>query len=127
MSNQNQQSLLQGKTILVLEDEVLIAMTIEDCLIQAGAENVLIATSLQQVGAFGTLSLDAAVLDVRVKDGTSYELARSLLAQGIGVTFHSGHVQSKDIVDIPNAVFCEKPSLPKDLINSVQTSLKSMG
>ncbi|WP_084698550.1 response regulator [Muricoccus aerilatus] len=87
---------LVGRRILVAEDECLIAMLIEDCLRQAGAEVVGPAASaedalrlLTKVGAEGTL--DAAVLDVRLGDGSVLPVADKLTALGVPFVFATGY------------------------------------
>lgn len=115
---------LDGLSILVLEDEFFIAMTVKDFLKQAGAEVVNTVKTLSRAREALGDRFDAAILDVRVPDGTSYDLAKELLAQDVGVVFHSGHTGKEDANAFPNAVFCEKPSMPEELIKCVSASIK---
>jgi CheY-like chemotaxis protein len=82
---------LAGKTILVLEDEPIIAMALEDHLDSAGAVPVVAATLAQAHQAVSTQQLDGAILDVNVHGEKSYGVADSLAAQGIPFVFASGY------------------------------------
>lgn len=100
-----------GVRVLLAEDEPLIAMELEDALLDAGA---------QVVGPFATLpsllqaveagDYDAAILDVRLGRSESFPAAEKLAARGVPVIFHSGHLQDAQIATrFPNARLCSKP------------------
>ena len=78
--------------ILVVEDETLIAVMIEDTLVELGCEIVgptgRLDTALQLAneGKF-----DAAVLDVTIRGGKVYPVAEQLVAHGIPFVFASGY------------------------------------
>ena len=78
--------------VLVVEDEMLIAMTIEDVLQGLGCEivgpvaTIEKALKLAQGGAF-----DAAILDVTIRGGKVYPVAEQLLARGIPFVLASGY------------------------------------
>lgn len=84
-------SRLQGKRILVLEDEPLIAMMLEDalnelgCVVLGPANDVLQAETLAREAA-----IDAAILDVHVGEQTSESVAGLLAARGIPYLVASG-------------------------------------
>lgn len=117
---------LAGLSILVLEDEFLIAIAIKEYLDDAGANTVETTTTLARARELLETSFDAAVLDVRLPDGTSYTLAQHLLEKGIGVCFHSGHAENDEMEAFPNAIFCAKPSTPEDLVGGVLASIKAV-
>jgi two-component SAPR family response regulator len=82
---------LEGKSILIVEDEALIALDLQLCLEHAQA---------QVIGPFDTVSaafkglqvhnVDAALLDIRVHDGEVFPLADKLAALNIPFAFLSG-------------------------------------
>jgi DNA-binding response OmpR family regulator len=117
---------LAGMSMLVLEDEFFIAMALEETLIEAGAETVIVAKSLDEVESLPDQNFGAAILDIRVVDGTSFELATELLGHGVAVTFHSGHTSQSDVQHFPEAEFCPKPALPKEVVNSVVRSIERL-
>jgi DNA-binding response OmpR family regulator len=83
---------IAGCRVLVVEDELLIAMEIEDALQALGC---------QIVGPFAALdralkvaleeTFDAALLDVTIRGGKVYPVAEVLLARGIPFAFASGY------------------------------------
>lgn len=83
---------LEGRRILVVEDEFLIAMEVEDILRALGAE---------VVGPFGRLEpaleavqkevLDGAVLDVRLGGDTSEQVAAVLVSRDVPVLLTTGY------------------------------------
>lgn len=82
---------LAGLTILVLEDEPIIAMALEDHLEVAGAFPVVAATLAQAHEAIAAQAIDAAILDVNVHGQKSYPVAESLTAMGTPFVFASGY------------------------------------
>jgi two-component SAPR family response regulator len=78
--------------ILVVEDETLIALMIEDTLIELGCEIVGptgkldMALQLTKEGNF-----DAAILDVTIRGGKVYPVAEQLAERGIPFVFASGY------------------------------------
>lgn len=115
---------LDGVTVLVVEDEAMIAMAIEDELAAAGAQEVQIAMSLREAEAFlDNTVFSVAVLDVRLSDGRSYGIAKQLFAKGVPVVVHSGHADLFDHEDFRPALFCEKPAPPNGLTMTVLKAL----
>jgi CheY-like chemotaxis protein len=78
--------------ILIVEDEMLVAMNIEDMLLELGHEVAGLASRLS-----GALSLakeasfDAAMLDVNLAGETSFAVADLLVEQGIPFLFATGY------------------------------------
>jgi len=87
-----EQALLGGRRILVVEDEAIVALMIQDILMEAGAT---------VIGPAGTVAaalalvegerLDGAILDYRLSDGTSLAVADALSARGVPFFFASGY------------------------------------
>ncbi|MEM1195598.1 MAG: response regulator [Pseudomonadota bacterium] len=114
--------------ILVVEDEFLIAQTISSSMEAAGARNVEFAESLAQ--AHVVLSekwFDVAVLDIRLIDGESWDLASALAARGVSVVIYSGHIRAELEKKVPSAVFLPKPATPNQLVDAVVRSRRTQG
>ena len=81
-----------GTRFLVVEDETLIAVLIEDALLEMGCEitglvgKLDAAMHLADIGEF-----DAAILDVTIRGGKIYPVAERLVARGIPFAFASGY------------------------------------
>lgn len=76
---------LHGKSILVVEEEYMLAMHVADFLRAQGATIIGPAASVPaaMVLVEGTNSLDAAVLDVNLRNDRVYPVADALLARGV--------------------------------------------
>jgi DNA-binding NtrC family response regulator len=107
---------LIGKSILVIEDESLIAMNVEYSLKEAGAATVTIASSLAQAQtALMKGSYDAAVVDFRLPDGDANVLIDALSAREIPVVVTTGDSFVRADLSKRVAVL-RKPYSDRDLI-----------
>jgi CheY-like chemotaxis protein len=84
---------LFGRRVLVIEDEMIVAMLLEDMLADLGCMVVGPAARVEQalamIEAFGTL--DAAVLDVNLNGQKSYSVADALVARSVPFVFATGY------------------------------------
>src|SRR5580658_4547678 len=84
--------LLSGRRVLVVEDEMMILMTIEDMLADLGCESVTAAATIQQALALiDTQVFDAAMLDVSLNGYKSHDVAEALAARGVPFVFSTGY------------------------------------
>lgn len=82
----------RARIILVVEDEPIIAIALQDMLEELGYRVVGPASRLASARTMvETERFDAAILDVNVGDGDSYDLARMLRARGIPYIFATGY------------------------------------
>lgn len=89
---------LNGLTVLVLEDEYLIAMEIEDVCRESGATDVRLAGSLEDATVLSESSaVDVAVIDLNLRGQSTLGFARSLQQQGVPFLFATGMVDLADI------------------------------
>jgi len=87
---------LKGKRILVVEDEALIAVMVEDMLIEMGSEVVGPAATIEQALALARAEqLDGAVLDVNVRGERIDPVADALAARGVPMLFATGYGEVK--------------------------------
>ncbi|AJC82090.1 DNA-binding NtrC family response regulator [Rhizobium aethiopicum] len=83
---------LNGKKVLVVEDEYLQARTIADALMEHGADVIgPFPTVEKALQSCGRDVIDAAILDVKVGDVTSFPVAESLCRDGIPFIFLTGY------------------------------------
>lgn len=85
---------LAGRRILVVEDDVLIALDVEHVLLQEGCAVAgpagSVERALQEIAAGGT---DAALLDVNLGHEKVFPVADALAAAGIPFVLVTGHSQ----------------------------------
>jgi CheY-like chemotaxis protein len=85
-------SRLEGKSILVVEDEAIIAMMVEEMLIDLGASVVGPAQSIPVARKLiETATIDAAVLDVNIRSDRIDPIAELLRARRIPFVFATGY------------------------------------
>lgn len=106
---------LNGQTILLVEDEALIAMEIEMSLEAAGAKVYGPVPDLAgAVAAAQAERFDAAVLDIDLGGEEVFPVARILLRRRVPFLFHTGHGLRRDLEqEFPEAPVCKKP-MPGD-------------
>jgi DNA-binding response OmpR family regulator len=119
------QESLQGRRILVVEDEFLIAMEVEDILRALGAE---------VVGPFGRLgpaliavqkeALDGAVLDVRLDGETSEQVAAELISRGVPVLLTTGYESEQLPPDLRHLPRLRKPFDERDLRDMLEQAYR---
>jgi DNA-binding NtrC family response regulator len=82
---------LDGRTILILEDELIIAFALEDLLTGMGAEVVLASTLEEAAARLADTQISLAVLDVNVHGLKSYGIAEALTVRGVPLIFATGY------------------------------------
>lgn len=103
---------LAGRTILVLEDEAMIALEMELALEEAGATVELAMTAENALSLLEQHVFDAAVLDVNLgHDSTCAEVAAQLRSMGAPFVLHSGDLRRHgELVETLAAPVVPKPA-----------------
>lgn len=110
---------LQGRRILLVEDELLIAVAAVEELQDHGAvvdgphETVAAALAAAREGV-----LDAAILDVHLRGERVDPVADLLVERGVPFVIVSGHVDPK-WASLSNVALLDKPYDPSELIAAV--------
>jgi CheY-like chemotaxis protein len=118
---------LAGKSILVVEDESLIAMNVEYSLNEAGAATVIIATSVAQAQtALMKGTYDAAVVDFRLPDSDASVLIDALSGREIPVVVTTGDSFVQADLSKKVAVL-RKPYSDRDLIKVITWLTRAPG
>jgi CheY-like chemotaxis protein len=83
---------LQGRRVLLVEDEAMIAMLLEDMLGDLGCEVVGPAYALAPALALaGEAPIDVAILDVNLAGLPVFEVADALRARSVPMVFSTGY------------------------------------
>lgn len=84
--------LLAGRRILVVEDEVMLRVTIEDFLADLGCEMVAAAATVETaIALINEQVFDAALLDLNLNGDSSRAVAETLAARGVPFVFATGN------------------------------------
>lgn len=87
--------MLSGKRILLVEDEALVAMLLEDMVLELGAVVVGPESRLETaIYSAETADLDAAILDINLGGRRSYGVADALRLRGVPFAFATGYGES---------------------------------
>jgi len=109
-------SSLEGLNILAVEDEMLVAMMLEDILEDAGC-NVIVAGHLDQALILAQeRDLDAAILDENLHGTRSYPVADALIARAIPFIFATGYGETNLRELYPGRTVIAKPYRDHDVI-----------
>lgn len=113
----------QPRRALIVEDEMMIALTIEDILIELGYEVCGIATTLEKaLQAAAELTMDVAILDVNLNGRYSLPVADCLHARGIPFIFQTGYGAQGIDVSRFNAPVVSKPFTAEDVRQALQAA-----
>jgi len=111
---------MAGTRVLVVEDESLLAETLCDLLQDAGCEPVgpaaTVAAALRLIELGG---IDVALLDIRLRQETSFPIAHVLRQRGIPWLFLTSYAQHQLPDDLSDALVIEKPFSPSALVETV--------
>ena len=111
--------------ILIVEDEILIAMDLEDMVAEMGGTAIASAHNIKTAIAMAeSIEADAAILDVDVAGQLVFP--DILAARGIPFLFNTGH-SAEDVLRAryESAPICRKPTLPRQLKLTLQKLLAS--
>ncbi len=110
--------LLRGQRILVVEDDAILAMTVDDVLRQAGADTVGPAATLdsaKQLVAADNLS--AAILDIRLDTDEVWPVAHLLAKDGVPFIFLTGHFDRSTLpAEWAQRPILSKPAPPRQIV-----------
>ena len=83
---------LKGRRVLIVEDEVMVAMLIEDMLTDLGCVVAGSATTLEDAMRLATVAaFDCALLDVNLRGQPIFPLVDLLRARGVPFAFATGY------------------------------------
>jgi CheY-like chemotaxis protein len=83
---------LSSRQVLVVEDEMLVAMMIEDMLADLGCTSVTSAATIEKALALINAQVfDAALLDMNLNGNDSHPVAEALSARGVPFVYSTGN------------------------------------
>jgi CheY-like chemotaxis protein len=102
---------LDGASVLLLEDEFVVALDAEQMLKELGVRHVETAATLSDAERRASEGrYDLAVLDVNINGQMSFGLAESLRARGVAVVFATGYeLKGRAVPDVDTSLCVSKP------------------
>jgi len=115
--------LLRGRSILVVEDEMMVLMNIEDVLRDHGCTRIASAGTVEEaLAVLESESFDAGILDVNLNGKTSHPVADKLSDRGVPFVICTGYGQVALGNDYENRPVLTKP-YPDDALVKALTQL----
>jgi DNA-binding NtrC family response regulator len=107
-----------GLSVLIVEDEPIIALDLASMLKEAGATVVGPAMTLVEAEALSAREqFHVALLDVRIGNETITPVAAQLAGRGVPLIFHTGHGNADSLIGRwPQSRVLHKPVRPSELL-----------
>lgn len=117
---------LCGARVLVVEDDALLLMELESILQDAGAETIACCRNVKDgLTALEQNPLAAAILDVRIGQGTIAPIARRLANCGTPFLFYTGQVENDPaLAEWSDHTVLIKPARPAAIVAALADLLE---
>jgi DNA-binding response OmpR family regulator len=118
--------MLDGKRLLIVEDEFLIALDIQRILEAAAASATLFARSVMEAETQSEKfsALDLAIIEIAQEPDHARQFAMLLMAHGVRVVFTSSSSQHREgLADMPQAPVVIKPFGEEELLAACLAAL----
>lgn len=110
---------LVGRSILIVEDEPLIAQQVQIAFTAAGASITSVADTRQALRIIALPGLSAAVVDINLKGGDCSTVCRALAERGIPFVFYTGEAKADVLLRWPAAPVLTKLADPHRVVGVV--------
>ena len=117
---------LQGRRVLIVEDEPLVGQLLQEMVEEDGATVVMLAqTVAEAVAAARSCVADVAILDINLRGEMSYPAAAELTRRGVPVLFVTGYAREGIPADLAKTPVLPKPYTSEQIVTSVTRLLSS--
>lgn len=118
--------MLEGKKILIVEDEVILALDLRFAMEDMGADVVGPCHRLASAMVVAeTAPIDGAILDVDLAGEAVFPLADSLRRRHVPFVFHTGRHNPVELSNLYGGVtICPKPSSPERVAHELLEVMK---
>jgi DNA-binding response OmpR family regulator len=119
---------LCGLSVLLLEDEYLIALDAQDILTGMGVTDIKVANTIAVANELADNGrVDLAILDLNINGQMSYVVAEKLRQHGTSIVFATGYElrEDRNHAQLENSVYLKKPYTSDSLREAVETALRN--
>jgi DNA-binding response OmpR family regulator len=109
---------LEGQTILVMEEEALIALDLRSVLEQAGAQVHVVRNAAEALDCLNKLDFTAGVVDWRPASEDHRVVARALKQKQVRFLFYATH-PPEDVTTVRGAPIFLKPARPEEIVKAL--------
>ena len=111
---------LGGKSILVVEDEPLVALDVHAVLSATGASVISAASAGEATSLIGYAEVAAAIVDVQLGNEDAAEVCRLLAERQIPFVFYTGRSGASVLfAEWPGVRVLKKPARPADIVSAL--------
>jgi two-component SAPR family response regulator len=108
------------RRILIVEDDVLIALDLESIVSKVVDAEILLSDSVARAKNLIEQSVDLALLDVDVTNGKTFEVAMLLKLRQVPFVFLTGSRHEEIPDELRDAPFVAKPYEPSRLVEQIR-------
>jgi DNA-binding response OmpR family regulator len=108
------------RRILIVEDDVLIALDLQSIVLEAVDAEVLLSRSVALAKDLIEQPVDLALLDVDVTNGKTFEVAMLLKRRQVPFVFLSGSRREHIPAELLDAPFLAKPFDPRRVVEQIR-------
>ncbi len=114
---------LSGRTVLIVEDAYLIALEAQEMVVEAGAKEVMLASTLEDARRLlaHASAIDVCVVDLRLGEEDASPLIEEAAARGIAVVVATGFDSVIPNVDAP---LLKKPYQETEFVEAIRAALR---
>jgi ActR/RegA family two-component response regulator len=109
---------LTGQTVLLVEEQPIVAIDLKTALEDAGAEVVIARDAAEALASIGKVAFTAAVLDLRPSSDEHRTIARALNKRGVRFVFHATE-PPEDVTTVRGAPVFQKPTRAQDIVKAL--------
>ncbi|WBO21117.1 HWE histidine kinase domain-containing protein [Sphingomonas abietis] len=117
-------NLLEGRSVILVEDSLIIALDAEDIITRFGGEIMTASTPEAAHDMLDATKPDFAILDINLGDKTSFGIANRLLDMGVPFFFASGYGEQAKLPDEHRGrIVVQKPYTTHNIARAVEDLL----
>ena len=114
---------LAGKSILIVEDEPLVALEVHRALSAAGASIISAATASEAIRLIGYAEISAALVDVQLGKESAARVCDLLARRQVPFVFYTGRAEKMFLAHWPDVKVLNKPATTEDIIAALVAAL----
>ena len=116
---------LRASTILIVEDEPLVALHLHAALREAGAGLIAATTADEALRLMSRNDVSAAIVDISLGGQDCYPVCEELSDRRIPFAFHTGHANAEALRRWPEAPVFVKPTKVEELVAGIAALVAS--
>jgi CheY-like chemotaxis protein len=116
---------LLGRSVLIVEDEPLIALDLHDALREAGASTLAATSTKEALDLIAYAHICAAIVDVNLGGHDCSSVCDALSKRSIPFMFYTGYSSAASLLAWPHAPAVSKPTQGKTMVDTLAQLLPS--